>query len=113
MMRNIFIFLVLVVFAAGCATAHRMNSVQLGMTKQEVITAIGNPASTSATKGVEYMNYRFSETDDHAFLGITTLYFVRLIDGKVDAYGRTGDFDSTKIPEHKTTIDLNIDEKGK
>jgi hypothetical protein len=36
------------------------------------------------------------------------LYYVRLKAGVVDAYGRVGDFDSTKIPETKQTIDVNI-----
>ena len=92
----------------GCATAHKMNSVNMGMTKQEVISVLGPPTSTSAKEGVEYLNYRFSETDDQAFYGITAPYFVRIINGKMDSYGRLGDFDSTRPPETKRTIDLNI-----
>jgi hypothetical protein len=47
-----------------------------------------------------------SEPHDDAFRGWTTAYYVRpvkttpyyvrLINGKVESYGRTGDFDSTK-----------------
>jgi outer membrane protein assembly factor BamE (lipoprotein component of BamABCDE complex) len=80
-----------------------MNSVSLGMTKQQVIEALGPPVSTSATQGVEYLNYRFSETPYHANYGLSTPYFVRIVGGKVDAYGRLGDFQ-----ENKTTIDLNV-----
>lgn len=90
----------------GCATAHKINNVQLGMTKEEVISAIGRPASISAKDGTEYLNYRFSETDDHAFYGIKTPYFVRLVNGRVDSYGATGDFDSTQ----KQTIRIEKDE---
>jgi len=90
----------------GCATAHKINNVQLGMTKEEVIAAIGKPTSISAKDGTEYLNYRLSETDDHAFYGVTTPYFVRLVNGKVDSYGRTGDFDSTQ----KQTIRIEKDE---
>ena len=101
------------ILTAGCATAHnatahKMNSVSIGMTKQEVISVLGPPTSTSAKEGVEYLDYRFYETDDHAFYGITSPYFVRIINGKVDSYGHLGDFDSTKAPETKSTIDLNI-----
>jgi outer membrane protein assembly factor BamE (lipoprotein component of BamABCDE complex) len=85
-----------------------MNNISLGMTKEEVVSTLGRPVSVSATHGTEYLNYRFSETSDHAFYGITTRYFVRIVDGKVDAYGRTGDFDSTKTPEQKLTIDVKI-----
>ncbi len=34
-----------------------MNSLKLGMTKQEVIEAIGAPNSTSAIKNVEHLKY--------------------------------------------------------
>jgi len=108
MARLLFAMVVAAILTTGCATAHKMNSVSIGMTKQEVISVLGPPTSTSAKEGVEYLNYRFSETDDHAFYGITSPYFVRIINGKVDSYGRLGDFDSTKAPETKSTIDLNI-----
>jgi hypothetical protein len=78
------------------------------MSKQEVVTVLGPPVSTSAKEGVEYLNYKFSETDDDAFRGWTSPYFVRIVNGKVESYGRLGDFDSTKTPETKSTIDLKI-----
>ena len=37
-----------------------------------------------------------------------TDYFVRFKNGLVESYGKMGDFDSTKVPETKTTVDLNI-----
>lgn len=104
-MRNAFWLALILATLVGCATAHKMNNISLGMTKQQVIQTLGPPASTSATTGVEYLNYRFSETDDHAFAGISTPYYVQILDGKVAAYGRSGDF---KVPETKSTIDLNI-----
>ena len=39
---------------------------------------------------------------------MTTPYYVRLVNGRVDSYGRTGDFDSTQT----TTIRLETDELG-
>ena len=85
-----------------------MNSINLGMTKQEVVKTLGRPVSTSAQNGIEYLNYRFSETSDDDFYGNYTPYYVRIIDGKVESYGKLGDFDSTKVPETKTTVDLNV-----
>ena len=70
---------------------------------------MGPPTSTSAQGTREYLNYALSETDDHAFAGITTPYYVRLINSKVESYGRAGDFDSTKTP----TVRLETDEKIK
>jgi hypothetical protein len=94
-----------VIALAGCATAPKMNRLSVGMTKQEVVSTMGQPASTAAPGGgVEILRYRLSPTSDHAFYGITEEYFVRLVNGKVDSYGKMGDFDSTKDP----TLNLNI-----
>ena len=71
----------------GCATAGKMNKVQLGMTKEEVIGVLGKPNSASAMDNVMYLKFRFHKEgvfpDD---------YYVKLIDGKVEAYGLVGDF---------------------
>jgi hypothetical protein len=72
----------------GCAaSAQKMNKLQMGMTKAEVVEAMGPPQSTSAKPEVEYLKYRLSSggmfADD---------YYVRLRNGKVDAFGTVGDF---------------------
>lgn len=95
-MKNI--TLALLVFLMGCATAGKINRVSLGMTREDVEMKMGRPTSVSATEGTEYLNYNLSETGDDAFSGRTTSYYVRLVNGRVDAYGRSGDFDSTKTP---------------
>ncbi len=86
------------------------------MTKDEVVKVMGEPASVSAQGGAEYLNYALSETDDEAFMGFTRQYFVRLINGKVESYGRSGDFDSTKTPtvriESDQTVKQNVEIKG-
>ncbi|MES2580068.1 MAG: hypothetical protein V4552_05925 [Pseudomonadota bacterium] len=73
---------------------------------------MGEPVSVSAKDGTEYLNYKLSETDDDAFRGWTSPYYVRLINGKVDSYGRTGDFDSTKNPTIKIEKDESIKVTG-
>jgi hypothetical protein len=70
---------------AGCAS--NMNQLKLGMTKEQVIVELGNPASTSARENTEYLKYQLCT--DWIF---TDRYYVRLTDGKVDAFGRVGDF---------------------
>lgn len=93
----------------GCATSGKINGLQIGMTRDEVVAIMGDPVSVSATDGVDYLNYKLSETDDDAFRGWTTPYYVRLVNGKVDSFGRTGDFDSTK----PTTVRIETDENVK
>lgn len=97
----------------GCATAHKINSISLGMSKTDVIKAMGKPVSTSATSGTEFLNYKFAETSDDNFHGILTPYYVCIQDGKVISYGRMGDFDSTKDPTQVIKIagDLKSNEK--
>jgi hypothetical protein len=91
---------------SSCATAYKMNKLELGMTKQEVIKKIGKPDSTSAQEHCVYLMYNLYETDADSFDGRYTRYFVRLIDDKVESFGQVGDFDSTKDPGHdiRTTI---------
>ncbi len=109
--KKLFILLLTVFIFSGCATAYKMNNLNLGMTKQEVINVLGIPLSTSAQNGIEYLNYRFTETDEDDWDSIYTPYYVRLIDGRVESYGKLGDFDSTTIPEMKSTVDLNVTQK--
>ncbi len=71
----------------SCATASKLNSVQLGMTKDQVIDAIGTPSSTSGMGETQYLKYQLCS--DWIF---TDRYYIRLTDGKVDAFGRVGDF---------------------
>lgn len=105
---RIALFLIFVLAFAGCATSGKINKISIGMTKEQAIQVMGKPDSVSATSGTEYLNYRLSETSDHAFYGITTPYFVRIIDGKVESFGRLGDFDSTKSPSIQIQSEQNI-----
>jgi len=48
---------------------------------------MGPPDSTSASRDIEFLKYRF--TSEGLF---TSEYYVKLQNGSVDAYGRSGDF---------------------
>jgi outer membrane protein assembly factor BamE (lipoprotein component of BamABCDE complex) len=115
-MKYLIAALSIVIVLGGCASANKISGVQLGMTKDEVIKVMGPPTSVSAQGGREYLNYALSETDDDAFRGWTRPYYVRLINGKVESYGRSGDFDSTKTPtvrvESDQTIKQNVQVSG-
>ena len=96
------------VLLTGCATATHLNRVSVGMTKQQVIATMGAPASTRATQGTEYLMYRLSKDSILGLQPFPTDYYVRLVNGRVDAYGEMGDFDSTHPPEQKLDVDLNV-----
>jgi outer membrane protein assembly factor BamE (lipoprotein component of BamABCDE complex) len=58
---RIIILLLLIAFLFGCAgSSKKMNLLSLGMTKQQVIEAIGEPTSTSANRNTEYLHYRLT-----------------------------------------------------
>jgi hypothetical protein len=82
------------------------------MSKAEVIQVLGQPQSTRASGGVEYLIYSLSEGVSKPGttlfpVSIEGQYFVQLVGGRVESYGRVGDFDSTKDP----TLNLNIKNK--
>jgi hypothetical protein len=107
-MKALLLGLVACVVIAGCATAGKIGGVRIGMTEAEVVAVMGKPASVSAQGRSKYLNYALSETDDQAFYGLTSKYYVRLIDGKVESFGRTGDFDSTKTPTVRVESDQTV-----
>lgn len=128
-MMRILLLGLMMVFACGCSTnpgpteQQAMNLVSLGMTKAEVISLVGNPDSTAAQAGYEYLRYTTSIDRDfslrmkcsgEAMAGdhpspecqYAEDRFIRFVDGKVESYGRVGDFDSTKDPA--VTINKNV-----
>lgn len=73
------------VLFAGCMTADKLNSIKIGMTKDQVIAVLGTPGSTSAQANVEYMTYYLASDTGY---GRDLPYSVRLVDSKVESFGR-------------------------
>ncbi len=112
-MKKILVLLLLCFGLMGCQTlAQKINSVSLGMSKDEVINIMGQPVSTCAIEGKEYLNYKLFEYGGSLGSGEPVPYFVRIKDGKVDAYGRRGDFGTTQLPAQviKVAGDLQSNE---
>lgn len=87
--------------AAFYGTAQDFNKISVGMSKAEAIQKLGEPASTAAFPGGEYLTYRRMAA---VVSDWPKDYFVKVIDDKVVSFGRKGDFDSTK----NATVDLNV-----
>jgi hypothetical protein len=109
-MNNVVIIAVLIVFlASGCSTIPRtssLNSITVGMSKSEVINALGQPISTAAHGGADVLRYHL-RTPEQIVRGGYDEYFVRLVGGRVESFGRMGDFDSTKNP----TVEIRSDSR--
>ncbi|MBW2476463.1 MAG: hypothetical protein JRE16_04260 [Deltaproteobacteria bacterium] len=82
-MRQLIITALLAAIMSGCAPWVNLHKVDLGMTKAEAIQQLGKPVSVTGNGKEEYLYYvpvnRFWER-----------YYVYLVDGKVEAYGRLG-----------------------
>lgn len=129
-----FLYFSVAALLAGCVTSGtqtKLNKVSLGMSKPEVLAVMGNPDSTAGQADTEFMLYQLTSGTDGgtaaacAGIGIISLgatyvspkcrggyendYFVRLRAGRVDAYGRVGDFDSTKDPTMNVNKNVTIE----
>ena len=82
-MRKWIIMAVLATLVCGCAPWICMQNIDLGMTKDEVMQQMGKPNNVSGSGNEEYLWYtpinRFWER-----------YYVHIVNGKVEAYGRLG-----------------------
>ena len=90
-------------------TTAKLNKVSLGMTKAEVVQQIGRADSVSAVGNEEYLIYYWA-TPKQVFADENNLpeYFVKLVDGKVAAYGKKGDFGTTAPETQKHIIEATI-----
>jgi hypothetical protein len=80
----------------------RMNRLAVGMSKEEVLSVMGEPDETAAEGRLMVLRYQLASPG----AGYQAC-FVRLVDDKVESYGRMGDFGSSKAP----ALDLNITNK--
>jgi hypothetical protein len=78
--------LVACAITVGCTTSAALNKIRVGMTKDEVVATIGQPSSTGATGNIEYLTYYLVADDGY---GRDQPYMVRLVDGKVESFGRS------------------------
>jgi hypothetical protein len=74
-----------VILLAGCQTSSALNNIHIGMSKADVQSLLGTPDSTSAQANVEYMTYYLNSD---AGYGREQPYMVRLVNGKVESFGR-------------------------
>ncbi len=73
----------------ACNTVKRINDVSVGMTKAETIAALGNPdTTTSPGNGVEILKFKLRRTRPPLKVPVTEEFYVRLVKGRVDAFGR-------------------------
>jgi outer membrane protein assembly factor BamE (lipoprotein component of BamABCDE complex) len=96
MKTKILIIGLAVLLSAGCQTpSTQLNKVHLGMTEAEVVKILGQPASMAESKdGSKTLYYTLRENMG----SINSPYSVKLVDGKLDSYGRDAGGTQTTQP---------------
>jgi hypothetical protein len=85
-------------FLVGCATTGKLIKLNLDMTKEQVINTIGKPDAARGSmrnkydQVIEVWEYLEYKTDDHAFYGITTPYWLYFYNGRLVQWGQAGDW---------------------
>jgi len=101
-MKHLLITTIAAVVLVGCATSKSLtfSTISIGMNKEKVIALKGEPFRIAAMDGLEYFIYRGFDKELFKPNGFSVYEaFIRFKDGKVDAYGRLDDFDSTRHKE--------------
>jgi hypothetical protein len=92
-MRKFMALGILAIVSPSCqacmyGTAAKLNDISVGMTKAETIEKIGEPDTTYVESGAEFMIYKWMKT---TISWAPKHYYVKLVDGKVEAYGEEKD----------------------
>lgn len=91
MVRPQFIIAALVavgLFAGCAASSARLNRINPGMTRDEVVAALGRPHAVAAVGDVEYLTYNLLNKG----VGDMKEYAVKVVAGRVQSFGEKSDF---------------------
>lgn len=108
------LLMMMAVVLVGCASpsptdysAQDLSKLNVGMTKEQVIAVKGEPYERAVNGDTEYLIYAVGFTDIYGEFRANKKkrYYVRLSKGKVNSFGKVGDFDSTQDPTLKLIIE--------
>ena len=105
--------MIVAVAMAGCASptdysAQDLSKLNVGMTKEQVIAVIKREPYGRVYNGdTEYLIYAvgFTKKNGEYVAHKNKQYYVILVKGKVDSFGKVGDFNSTQDPTLKLIIE--------
>lgn len=97
-----------IVVALGCTKPDLdFAKIRIGMSKNEVVQRVGNPARTSSSNDFEV--YEYDAYDHYGAMRVNLRsQYIRFVDGKVESYGNKADFDPAKPPARKMEVDQKI-----
>jgi len=86
---------------AGCAASSaRLNQISPGMTRDEVVAALGRPHGVAAQGDVEYLSYNFLNKG----VGDMKQYAVKVVGGRVQSFGERSDFGPNLLVTNEPAI---------
>jgi hypothetical protein len=105
---------------SGCATSsRRLNTLSLGMSKQEVIKKLGQPTAfrgafkDEANRNVEAYEYVLCKPGSDGIIGWDTSYILYFSEGKLSKWGEPNDWTTAADREGERKIKITTDENIK
>jgi hypothetical protein len=104
-----FFFLIgIFLFAAGCQSAPRkMNAVEIGMPRKEVILLLGTPKKSARQENREILQFALHPSLDAPYAEDQP-YWVLLEDGRVLDHGRNQDFSDPSKAKKETEPQIRM-----
>lgn len=91
----------------GRETSADLAKIKVGMTRDQVEGILGTPHLVSASGNTEFLGYNL----ENEKVGGRSEYFVKLLNGRVEMFGRKGDFGTTVLPQQRQQIELLLPDK--
>lgn len=113
-MKSLLLLLLSLLLVIGCAKAKpQFGNIKAGDAESTVIAKLGKPSSTALSGAVKYLEYESWDYNPwYGYRENYQVYFVKIVDGKVESFGRKGDFDSTKDPTQRIIIKEEKENNG-
>ena len=98
----------------GCSEPTlKFDQVRAGMTEEQVAGIMGKPVTATQQGNAKYLEYETYDQDRWFGTGRNEKendqwFFVRMVDGKVESFGKKGDMVPTKIPAPKAEVGPKI-----
>lgn len=106
MKKLLIVFCSVVLFGCAVTMTNEMNNLEVGMSKKAVLDEMGEPDRVSANSKTQYLLYRLIHPKKT--YGKMEEYFVKIVDGEVESFGKVGDFDTKQVYEKPATIDVHL-----
>jgi starvation-inducible outer membrane lipoprotein len=118
--KMLFLVILSIFILSGCVTStRRLNSISLGMSKQEIIKELGQPAAfrgafkDESGKNLEAYEYVLCKPSADKIICWDTSYLLWFSDGKLTRWGEVNDWVTTADREGERKLKITTEENIK